>query len=330
MPDIEQLKTIKDIHTQTLLDKQNVIGVAIGYKYVNGVKTNELSIIADVSQKVPVESLNPEDIVPSQFDGITTDVIETGSINALVYDPTQKFRPAPGGVSIGHKDVIAGTLGITVLQNPKSMIEPGESFISVNDVILGWPISSVTQKDEIYILSNNHVLANSNDAQIGDAIYQPGPFDGGTSEDTIAQLSAFVLIKFGWPSEVNKVDAALANPININDVTPKEILEIGQVENTIEAVLDMPVRKYGRTTQLTSGIVTQIYATVDVGGYSGGRTARFEEQIITTIMSDGGDSGNLLVEESGQRAVGLLFAGSSTVTVHNRIANVEEALGITL
>ena len=54
--------------------------------------------------------------------------------------------------------------------------------------------------------------------------------------------------------------------------------------------------------------VIQIYATVEVGGYPDG-SAIFEEQIITTNMSAGGDSGSLLV--NGQKAVGLLFAGSS-------------------
>ena len=144
----------------------------------------------------------------------------------------------------------------------------------------------------------------------------------------IAQLSTFVPIKFG--GELNKVDCALAEPLNLSDVIEREILEIGKISGIVEAQLDMKVRKYGRTTQLTEDEVTQIYATVNVGGYPGGKTARFEDQVITGAMSAGGDSGSLVVERDGQRAVGLLFAGSSTITVHNRIANVEEALNIKL
>lgn len=181
---------------------------------------------------------------------------------------------------------------------------------------------------KLHILSNNHILAKSNDAKLGDPIYQPGPYDGGGPDDTIAQLVAFVPIKFD--GTLNKVDCALALPVNQSDVIEQEILEIGKVQGTIEPQLRMRVRKFGRTTQLNEGEVIQIHATVKVGGYSGGKVAWFEDQIITTLMSAGGDSGSVLVERDGQRAVGLLFAGSNTITVHNRIANIEEALNIKL
>lgn len=180
---------------------------------------------------------------------------------------------------------------------------------------------------KLYILSNNHVLANSNEADLGDPIYQPGPYDGGGPGDTIAQLSAFVPIDFTGGS--NKVDCALALPLDQADVIEREILEIGEISGTVEAQLGMKVRKYGRTTRLNEDEIIQIDASVNVG-YGGGKTAYFVDQIITGCMSAGGDSGSLLVERYGQRAVGLLFAGSSIATVFNRIANVEEALDITI
>lgn len=325
MSQIEQIKQIKEIYKQELMSKTNVVAVGVGYKYINGVKTDELSVVVNVSQKVSLEQLNTKDIVPAELDNILTDVVETGNIQAL-YNPTEKFRPASGGVSIGHFDVTAGTLGVTVVKETESIIPEGESFISINDMIVGYPISKLTPKNEYFILSNNHVLVNGNHAEIGDSIYQPGVVDGGTENDTIAQLHSFVPIDF---EGTNKVDAALAKPLNNGDIIPKEILEIGEISGVVEAELGMSVRKYGRTTQLTTGTVTQIYVTVDVGGYPDG-TARFEEQIITTCMSGGGDSGSLLIEQNGQKAVGLLFAGSGTITVHNRIANVEEALEIKL
>ena len=47
------------------------------------------------------------------------------------------------------------------------------------------------------ILSNNHVLANSNDAQVGDTVVQPGSIDGGHAvSDKIAELERFVPIEF--------------------------------------------------------------------------------------------------------------------------------------
>jgi len=90
----------------------------------------------------------------------------------------------------------------------------------------------------------------------------------------------------------------------------------------------MGVRKSGRTTGLTSGQVTVIEATVDVD-YDG-KTARFDGQILSGPMSQGGDSGSLLVTAAGLRAVALLFAGSAQTTIYNPIGEVLELLGLDL
>jgi hypothetical protein len=89
----------------------------------------------------------------------------------------------------------------------------------------------------------------------------------------------------------------------------------------------MSVRKSGRTTGLTTGEITVLEATVDVG-YGSGRTARFDEQIVTSPMSSPGDSGSLLVAGDSQHAVGLLFAGSDQTTIHNPIQAVLDCLEV--
>jgi hypothetical protein len=177
-------------------------------------------------------------------------------------------------------------------------------------------------------LSNNHVLANSNNAKIGDAILQPGPYDGGTiPNDIIARLSRFVPIKWKTSSSApcNYVDAAIAEG-QFHELN-REIYWIGYIKQLYIApkVGDI-VEKTGRTTNFTTGKVTAINATVDVN-YGGGRVARFCRQILTTNMSAGGDSGSLVCDRD-ERAVGLLFAGSSTVTVLNNILYVQVLLGI--
>ncbi len=89
----------------------------------------------------------------------------------------------------------------------------------------------------------------------------------------------------------------------------------------------MNVRKSGRTTSLTSGRILVLNVTVDVD-YGNG-SARFEDQIVTSPMSQPGDSGSVLVAGEALKAVGLLFAGSDQVTLHNPIEHVQEALGVT-
>jgi hypothetical protein len=290
-----------------------------------------MALVVMVKEKVSVEQLEERDVIPAEIEGVITDVIEVGEIVAL-QARTDRWRPAPGGVSIGHYKITAGTLGVLV-----------------RDV----------ETNEILILSNNHVMANSNDATQGDPILQPGPHDGGTvAEDTIANLMRFVPIQFESeppPSpcpfsnaaaeianffarlvgskhrllsvviqQANQVDGALAKPVN-PDVVSSEILEIGAVTGEREAELGMEVKKSGRTTGLTTGTVQLLDASVNVG-YGGGRTALFTNQILTTNMSQGGDSGSLLVSGEGNKAVGLLFAGSDQVTIHNPIAFVKDAL----
>jgi hypothetical protein len=262
-------------------------------------------------------------------------VIQVGELKAL-QARTDRWRPAPGGVSIGHYQVTAGTLGTAVRDRSS-----GEQLI----------------------LSNNHVLANSNEADSGDPILQPGAIDGGhTDSDTIAELARFIPIQFNLappscgiassvagmanflakligskhrlqafyedPLAVNQVDAAVARPVSATDIST-EVLDIGEVSGTVEPALGMAVRKSGRTTAFTTGQITVLDASVTVN-YGQNRAALFEGQIVTSPMSQGGDSGSLLVAGESLVGVGLLFAGSNQATIHNSIQNVLEALDIDL
>ena len=333
MAEMKEIKTVKEKHSAKIMAKKNVVGLGVGYKETKGVKTDRMALVVMVKKKVPIQELKKGDVIPGEIEGVVTDVIEVGEIVAL-QERTDRWRPAPGGVSIGHYKITAGTLGVLV-----------------RDV----------ETDEILILSNNHVLANSNDATQGDPILQPGPYDGGTvAGDTLANLERFVPIQFeseqppvpcpfsqatarvanffAWLvgskhrllpvviQQANQVDGALAKPAS-TDVVSKEILEIGEVTEDTEAELGMEVRKSGRTTGLTRGTVQLLDASVSVD-YGGGKIAFFTNQILTTNMSQGGDSGSLLVDGEGNKAVGLLFAGSDTVTIHNPIASVKDALKV--
>ena len=86
------------------------------------------------------------------------------------------------------------------------------------------------------------------------------------------------------------------------------------------------VKKCGRTTNFTTGRITAINATINVG-YGGGMVARFVDQIVTTNMSAGGDSGSL-VTTLDNVAVGLLFAGSPSAMIANQIENVRALLRV--
>jgi hypothetical protein len=153
-----------------LLAKPNVVGVAVGYKEDKTATAGELSVVVLVERKVPLAALSAADMVPKQIDGVRTDVYEVGYLRAYE-TPRDRFRPLiPSGVSIGHYKITAGTLGTIVTDR-----RTGEKLI----------------------LSNNHVLANSNDALVGDPILQPGPADGGLNPgDMVARLERFVALRY--------------------------------------------------------------------------------------------------------------------------------------
>jgi PKD repeat protein len=133
----------------------------------------------------------------------------------------------------------------------------------------------------------------------------------------------------------NELDAAIAlsSTANLGTATPAGGYGTPSSE-TATAFVGMAVQKYGRTTGMTSGEITAINATVNVG-YSRG-TARFVKQIIVesgTPFIGGGDSGSLLVtDDSGLNPVGLLFAGTGDglLAVANPIDLVLDRFGVTV
>ena len=377
-----------------LMSKPNVVGVAVGYKSAHGDYSDEPSVVVLVQQKMPLSALSADDVIPREVGGVRTDVYEIGHVVAQQIGHRDRYRPViPSGVTMGHYQITAGTLGAVVRDRTS-----GERFL----------------------LSNNHVFANSNDAQVGDSILQPSPLDGGLDpSDVVARLERFIPLRDledGIPtpgptpdpgpgpdpgpqppppsptppppsgcdivdtlvnvsnmvarisgserriqasgqqaagaqtateaempgpasatinasmfsaSLDNAVDAALARPLN-NDMFSGDTLGIGTVTGVKTPTLGMRVRKSGRTTGVTSATVTLLNATVNVSYTTvrGNRTARFTGQVITDAMSQGGDSGSLVVDADELRAVGLLFAGSPVATIFTPIDAVLNALNV--
>lgn len=296
-------RAAKQRQTLQWLTSPNVVGVAFGRKIVHNKTTEEPSVIVYVMKKVNKAFLPISQLLPQKLfvggDCLRVDVVETGPLYPLSF--TARERPAPSGISIGHFNITAGTLGCLV-----------------NDLTDG----------SLCILSNNHVLADENAASIGDNIIQPGAYDGGVVPgDVIATLKRFQMIN----ATGNTIDAAIAQvskggdvinqmkdnlmPVPSPDHPAVGLLFAGScnrtILNPIDAVLatlnieflngpgatvgadiGMAVEKVGRTTEYTTADVLEIDATVSIG-YDFG-TATFDGQITTAWMSDGGDSGSVV------------------------------------
>jgi hypothetical protein len=189
-----------------------------------------------------------------------------------------------------------------------------------------------------YILSNNHVLAESDQARSGDTIIQPGLMDGAcrplsdpeSTVHPIGALKAWVPIA----SRQTNVDAALAS-VNPGAVNPSgAILELGPLhDGTLSAAppvagtgeplppgnLSFPVVKSGRTTGLTCSHIGAIDLTVKVNYYKDCAetqpysTKIFHHQIAIegAHFTDSGDSGALVLDARNAKAIGLYFAGGT-------------------
>jgi hypothetical protein len=197
-------------------------------------------------------------------------------------------RPLVGGIGAAHFDVFGGTLGWFCRSTDR---QSGDSTI--------------------FVLSNNHVFADTNLAAIGDAIHQPALSEFPSAE-RIARLHRFVKLRKSGGH--NRVDAAIAaiHP----DVPYRAVIAgIGSITGTDQVGADDTVLKCGRATGVTFGVVVDnSLSTKIILGDEEPYTYRFKDLFaVKSVGSDfvgPGDSGALVV--IGQRAVGLVLARAKT------------------
>lgn len=288
-PGIRTAIEVQDRHSGRLMGIPGVVGHGIG------VSSEGEPVIKIFVERAGIPG------IPAAFEGVPTRVEVTGMVVAYA-DPTARFpRPVPIGVSTGHPDITAGTIGCRV-----------------------------TDETNVFALSNNHVYANQNDAIEGDSALQPGPYDGGVEPaDAIGTLSDFVTINFSGETNIMDAAIALSSTSELGTSTPDDGYGIPS-STVVEASVGQQVQKYGRTTGWTHGEVAEINVTVDVcyktqGPFRCVKLARFVDQIgiAPGTFSAGGDSGSLIVtDDNNKNPVGLLFAGGSTRTFANQIGPV--------
>ena len=310
-PDVAAVIAVQNRHNRRLLARKDVVGVAtcldargdVAILVLTTVPVTDLPrfiegvpVVSDVSGVISASKGGP----PAGKGGGSG-----GSKDSV--DPTARFdRAVPIGISTGHPSITAGTIGCRVIGTGGSL----------------------------FALSNNHVFAASNSATEGDAVIQPGTYDGGSSPaDDVGTLVAFVALDFSGGDNV--MDAALASTDAslVGNATPAD--GYGTPKSTpLSASFNLQVQKYGRTTGLTNGKVYALNAALDVN-YGPEGTASFVGQIVFTpgSLSSGGDSGSLIVGKKGssaRRPVALLFAGGGSYTIGTPIDVVLDAYDVTI
>lgn len=276
----------------------NVVGVGVGEKVTGGQRTGALALKVLVAKKFAKARIPRAQLLPEQVDGVPVDVEAVGYPRKLAVRQRGRFRPVIGGVStgltaseVGYR--YAGTLGVLVIDSDDDRT--------------------------IYGLSNNHVLADENRARDGATVLQPATIDAGTGRDAIGFLDRYVPLRFD--NRQNWMDAALA----VVDVRiDRTIADVGAPTGTGTPVLNSLVRKSGRTSGLTEGIVRAVQFDVFNVEYDGGMV-RVDDCIVIEgtngSFSRPGDSGSVVVDAAG-KVVALLFAGSDVATFATPIRRV--------
>jgi hypothetical protein len=299
-----------DIEKELQRNYPNVSSVEVGLKRKEGGLTDILAFRVIVTKKVDERELKPEEMIPKEIRGYPTDVL----VEQMDFecDDSRGYDLLTGGIQI-NIGIGAGTLGCFVTRDAE-------------------PVGS----KKIYLLSNYHVIIGKN-GQVGTRVGQPSPpsgckncslcwdiaevFCGEKGGPTGPKSVGTVLTPPGSP---NAIDAAIAKLLGQDAADPKivyfsnSIEGIGPVFGSSTTVVPKDrVRKRGRTTGLTYGIIEATGATSKVKDekndptspdviYSG-NVYKITPMAENKNMGNEGDSGSVLVDRQN-RVVALIFS----------------------
>jgi hypothetical protein len=323
-PRFKEALAVQKAVTPGLMSLEGILGTAIGAD--------------DTGQATLVIFVNSEGQNPGEVMRALPRVIQGVAVIGGLTDPFRAFVGKPGG----------GTLH-TAKQTPPIQLgtSGGWGYDLANGYCCGGTLGSLINiNGEQYILSNYHVFesdivtgGNNRVAEDGSPVIQPGLIDVSCSFNN-AQTVATLVKKSSLPNSNVDVGVAKVTPGAVD--SSGAILEIGTISaQTVGASINQAVKKSGRTTGLTRSQIAGLNATITItyeNECAGGTafTKVFTGQIVINNKGSrflaGGDSGSLMVEDvaTNPRAVGLLYAGSSSYAIANPIGEVLNFLGATM
>ncbi len=310
---------IKTRATADLLALPGVVAVGLGSKEVGDQPTGELAIKVFVKVKRPPGDLAPEHLIPSEIDGLKTDVIESGELH-LDADPPgaivstddvddSRYRPLTGGGQIRREGSdFLGTVGCF-------LVDPGDPA-------------------KVFGLTNFHVL---NPTDVTAAVLGTSKVGQPTGKGSVTQCCSDLVGAFAGGEKNDDGDEGLVR-LDPGTQWLAEIVEIGVVsgKHGITQAEATPqtykVRKRGVRTRLTGGVVRALNAT----------TNQADNIVVvkpnpnpaagtaTVFFGHHGDSGSAVVNDSGE-VVGIHFShfdngdglAFAILPVLNRFATVD-------
>ncbi|ANZ37441.1 hypothetical protein BBK82_16680 [Lentzea guizhouensis] len=312
------IRPVKRMVEDEFLARPGVIGVDIGEKYTGGRPTGRAAIVVYVCAKGPH---HPQQI-PAEIGGVPTDVVaETILLHRARLSRSSEVLGEPGAAE--RHAVLRGGLSIGPARSVR--VVPPEVPVAGEYVIVGTLGAFVVTRTDRKVLglTTFHVGCVDDSWSVGDEFLHPSRVDGGVAgADLVAVLDRAALA-----GAVSAAGLRMgARPFRA------EVLDIGALTGTAPAVVGSSVRKRGRTTGLTYGVVTSVDATVrlDFGGGIGVRTLRDQIRVHSAErFGDHGDSGAVLVD-ADNRVVGLYVGGTGSTGFANPVDPVLRLLDVEL
>jgi hypothetical protein len=356
------MENLSEITKELFLNTpDNVTGVWVGFKQKDGMITDEVSVIFNVKEKLPLNSIPENEKLPSELviSGKTfkTDVISQ-NFKILQECPADfytwqttpppnrnKIRPLQGGIQITNYTTLGGYYGT-----------------------MGF-LAEDTETNSLVGVTNNHVIIG--DAFINSERNFSSPITNVLNNLIIQPVTGstdFIgVVKRYYPiyenNNVNYIDAALLtlNNVDINNTTsyrqfnttgwtqPLQFATTSEIDNLLVSYPNL-FSSGARTGAKGEGemklLPNSVSSTQVVGGYNKQSTIKdvvFSDCIVFVasgastpsgfVCTDpiaGGDSGSALVANLGgtRKIIGLVFAGSQTFGLANRIDRVASLLNI--
>lgn len=317
---LDEIRRLKQKYEDTWMKYDDVYGVGIGYKTVNGVKTDQISIIVYTTNKKPLNNIPEAQRIPESIEQIPVDIVqrklpaffdqETADIQAAANAPDiNMYRPMVGGIQLCH------------------LHEQTSQYYILSIGTLGMFVKCKNDPQNLYILTNWHVLEKE-----AMDIYQP-MYDGRKSPLLLAAGESH-------GSYYECADAGIAKVLlPPENVRSNVIAELGELRGIYkdELTLGQLVKKRGRTTLVTHGTV------IDIDAYVSNGTQTFKHQVIVEgidpedrKIAKGGDSGSIVltydeeIEENNNAVLGLLWGGNEdeNIMVYSPIEYVFKSLNL--
>lgn len=294
-----------------------------------GFSEDEKKVIIFTHNKV---SKGDEKVLPFTFGGYTV-VYSQGGIAYVKGNPPQPQQPRPFNLRNGRY-----TCGSSIF--PAHCIGAGTFGLIVSDAA-----------GELYGMTNNHVAGACNHAMPGLPILAPGPVDAIESACdpfTIGRHSRLLPINDGIPENIDISQNCDVSLFKLTD--PAKVTSFQGDAYDTPALIATPqpgqrVRKYGRTTGLTTGkLVAQVASAMPVAYNVNEYNVRKSVWFDTIFVVEGdnnlpfsrpGDSGSLVVSQDAAGnpvAVGLVFAGNEqrNQSFILPLPDVMQKLGVTI